>query len=60
MEIMGLLQQLNTQHGITIILVTHETDIVPFAKRVVVLKDGQVREDSPVLGRILAPEVAQH
>jgi putative ABC transport system ATP-binding protein len=59
-EIMGLLQQLNTQHGITIILVTHETDIVPFAKRVVVLKDGQVREDSPVLGRILAPEVAQH
>jgi hypothetical protein len=26
---------------------------------VVVLKDGQVREDSPVLGRILAPEVAQ-
>jgi putative ABC transport system ATP-binding protein len=60
MEIMGLLQQLNTQHGITIILVTHETDIVQFAKRVVVLKDGQVREDSPVLGRILAPEVAQH
>ena len=58
-EIMGLLQQLNTQHGITIILVTHETDIVPFAKCVVVLKDGQVREDSPVLGRILAPEVAQ-
>lgn len=59
-EIMGLLQQLNTQHGITIILVTHETDIVQFAKRVVVLKDGQVCEDSPVLGRILAPEVAQH
>ena len=57
-EIMGLLQQLNTQHGITIILVTHEIDLVPFAKRVVVFKDGQVREDSPVRGRILAPEVA--
>ena len=57
-EIMGLLQQLNTQHGITIILVTHEMDLVPFAKRVVVFKDGQVREDSPVRGRILAPEVA--
>ena len=57
-EIMGLLQQLNTQQGITIILVTHEMDLVPFAKRVVVLKDGQVREDSPVRGRILAPEVA--
>jgi putative ABC transport system ATP-binding protein len=57
-EIMGLLQQLNTQHGITIILVTHEMDLVPFAKRVVVFKDGQVHEDSPVRGRILVPEVA--
>jgi putative ABC transport system ATP-binding protein len=58
LEIMGLLQRLNTQQGITIILVTHETDMAQFAKRVIVLKDGQIREDSPVLGRVVTPEEA--
>jgi putative ABC transport system ATP-binding protein len=31
--------------GITIVLVTHESDIAKYARRVVVLKDGKVLSD---------------
>lgn len=54
-EIMGLLQALNTHEGITILLVTHEPDIARYAKRIIVFKDGQVIEDRPVVDRFLAP-----
>jgi putative ABC transport system ATP-binding protein len=53
-EIMGILQALNAQQGITIILVTHEPDIVRYAERVIVFKDGLVIEDRPVPNRVLA------
>jgi putative ABC transport system ATP-binding protein len=56
-EIMGLLQTLNIQRGITIILVTHELDIARYARRVIVFKDGLVVEDRPVMDRTLAPGV---
>jgi putative ABC transport system ATP-binding protein len=58
LEIMGLLQRLNTEQGITIILVTHEMDMAQFAKRVIVLKDGQIRDDSAVLDGVVRPEEA--
>jgi putative ABC transport system ATP-binding protein len=45
-EIMGLLRDLNEQ-GRTIVLITHETDIARFARRVVRLRDGRVVEDVP-------------
>jgi putative ABC transport system ATP-binding protein len=57
-EIMGIMQTLNEQQGITIILVTHEPDVAQYAKRVILFKDGLVIEDRPVLGRTLAPRVA--
>jgi putative ABC transport system ATP-binding protein len=57
-EIMGIMQTLNVQQGITIILVTHEPDIAQYAKRVIVFKDGLVIEDYAVLDRVLAPGVA--
>jgi putative ABC transport system ATP-binding protein len=53
MEIMGLLQILNAQRGLTIVLVTHEHDIAQYAERVVVFKDGLVVEDHPVRDRRL-------
>lgn len=56
-EIMSLLQTLNTQRGITIILVTHEPDMAQYARRVIVFKDGLVVEDRPVLDRTLAPGI---
>ena len=43
-EIMRLLVELNDE-GRTIVLITHETDIAGFAKRVVRLRDGVVLED---------------
>src|SRR5436190_15170836 len=43
-EIMGIFQQLNGR-GITIIIVTHESDIAAYAQRNVVLRDGLVLND---------------
>ena len=54
-ELMSLFQELNDQ-GITIVLVTHEPDIALYAKRIVEVRDGRIRRDSPVLGRRLAAE----
>jgi putative ABC transport system ATP-binding protein len=47
-DIMGVFQRLNREAGITIVLVTHEPDIAQFANRVVVMKDGRIRDDRPV------------
>ncbi|PYK58960.1 MAG: macrolide ABC transporter ATP-binding protein [Verrucomicrobia bacterium] len=54
-EIMGIFQQLNDQ-GMTVIMVTHELDIARYCRRVVVMRDGLVRGDEPVKGRLLAAE----
>ncbi len=43
-EIMGLLRKLNLS-GKTIIMVTHETDIAGWARRVVRMRDGHVESD---------------
>ena len=44
-EIMGLFQELN-EAGITIVMVTHELDVAAFCKRIIVMRDGKVIEDS--------------
>ncbi|MBK8989028.1 MAG: ATP-binding cassette domain-containing protein [Chloroflexi bacterium] len=41
-EVMGLLQTLNKEQGITLIVVTHDADVAAYADRVVHLKDGQI------------------
>ncbi|MEP6801807.1 MAG: ABC transporter ATP-binding protein [Acidobacteriota bacterium] len=45
-EIMALFEDLN-RRGNTIVLVTHEEDIAAHARRIVRLRDGKVREDTP-------------
>jgi putative ABC transport system ATP-binding protein len=44
-EILEIFQRLNREHGITIILVTHEPDIATYAARVITFRDGQVIAD---------------
>ena len=46
-DVMKVLCDLNHKTGITIVLVTHETDIARYARRVIVLKDGKVLSDTP-------------
>jgi putative ABC transport system ATP-binding protein len=45
-EIMELLDRLNSQQGISIIMVTHEEDVASHAKRVIHVIDGLISEDS--------------
>jgi len=44
LEIMALLQALNRQ-GMTVVLVTHESDIARYAARILVFRDGRVVQD---------------
>jgi putative ABC transport system ATP-binding protein len=43
-EVMAMLQKLGDE-GITVVLVTHESDIAAHARRVIVLRDGFIVED---------------
>ena len=49
-EVMGIFQSLNAR-GLTIVLVTHETDIAEYGARIVAFRDGRVRSDRPVTNR---------
>jgi putative ABC transport system ATP-binding protein len=50
-EVMGVVQRLNEDRGITVVLVTHENDIAEFARRVVTVRDGKILSDHPVENR---------
>ena len=45
-EIMKLVTSLNRDQGITVIMVTHETDIAAYARRIVRFVDGKVESDA--------------
>ncbi len=49
-DIMGIFQSLN-DGGITVVLVTHESDIADYAARQIVFRDGKVIDDRPSPGR---------
>lgn len=51
-EIMGIFQQLNRE-GVTIIMVTHELNIAQHTKRMIVCRDGEIIEDTPVKDQII-------
>jgi len=41
-KIMQTLTALNRDHGVTIVVVTHEPDIAAYADRVLTMRDGQI------------------
>jgi putative ABC transport system ATP-binding protein len=45
-EIMGLLMALNRDHGITVLMVTHEADMAAYARRMVHFVDGRLAADT--------------
>ena len=46
-EIMELLLRLNVNHGITVLMVTHEPDMAAYARRLVHFVDGRIDSDAP-------------
>ena len=46
-DIMHLFARLNEEHGMTIMLVTHEPDVGRKAKRIVTFRDGKIVGDAP-------------
>ena len=45
-EVMGILENLVREQGITVILVTHEQDVADYADRIVRMRDGHIIDDS--------------
>jgi putative ABC transport system ATP-binding protein len=48
-EIMELFQKLNGESGITVILVTHESDIAAYSRRTMRFLDGRLVSDKPTI-----------
>ncbi len=45
-EIMGIFQQLNRNHGITIVVVTHSDEVARYASRMITFRDGEIVNDT--------------
>lgn len=45
-EVIGLFRQLNEEHNLTVILVTHDPAVAKNAQRIIVLRDGLVVQDT--------------
>jgi putative ABC transport system ATP-binding protein len=56
-EIMDIFQKLNTEHGLTVVIVTHEQDIAQYAKRAMEFRDGKMKKDVVIQNRSIASEV---
>ena len=45
-EVMDLLERLNTEHGVAVVLVTHEPDVAERARRQIHIRDGLIERDT--------------
>jgi putative ABC transport system ATP-binding protein len=52
-EVIQLFRDMNEESGITVILVTHDQDVARCARRVIVLRDGEVVEDTEDFARAM-------
>jgi putative ABC transport system ATP-binding protein len=44
-EVMDIFQKLNTERGITVLLITHEQDIAEYGTRIIAFRDGKIVND---------------
>jgi len=58
-EVMEIFQRLNFERDMTVVIVTHESDIAQYAKRVIQFRDGRIRRDFRVNKPRLARDVIQ-
>jgi putative ABC transport system ATP-binding protein len=56
-EVMEIFQRLNVERSLTVIIVTHESDIALYAERVIHVRDGRIASDENVENRWNAAEV---
>ena len=55
-EVMGIFQKLNTERGITVLLITHEQDIADYGTRIIKFRDGKIVSDKPNAVRRVAAD----
>jgi len=58
-EVMEIFQRLNLERNMTIVIVTHESDIAQFAGRIIQFRDGRIRRDFRVTRQRIAREVLE-
>ena len=56
-EIMDIFQKLNSEVGLTVVIVTHEPDIAQYAKRAMEFRDGKMKKDVLIQNRSIAEQV---
>ena len=49
-QVIELLLGVNRDHGSTLVLVTHDTELASFADRIITLRDGRIERDAPGRG----------
>jgi putative ABC transport system ATP-binding protein len=59
-EVMDIFQKLNMEHGITVVLITHEMDIAEHGTRFVKFRDGKIQIDEQITQRRMASEELKH
>ena len=59
-EVMDIFQKLNLEHGITVVLITHEMDIAEHGTRFVKFRDGRIQIDEQITQRRMASEELKH
>jgi putative ABC transport system ATP-binding protein len=49
LAVLNLLQELNAEQGVALVVVTHDRDIAARARRQIVMRDGEIIEDSAIV-----------